>query len=140
MPYLVDVLDKQMGLVIPMNAKRALFLSTAYRTRFSIQSTKQLQKELDNMARLADKYPVEFQEKLTLEEVKDEELTLVSMEEKEGTSGTYYLLRVRRANKKTGYISMGFTPICEALHKVDPKKDLPAEIKFTKKGASWIMV
>ncbi len=91
------------------------------------------------MARLADKHPVEFQEKLTLETVKGENLSLVSMEEKEGTSGIYYLLRVKRPNGKTGYISMGFAPICEALKTVDPKKELPADITFDKVGASWIM-
>lgn len=139
MPYLVDVNDKQMGMVIPMNAKRALYLATAFPQRFSIVSAKQLRKELNDMARLAQKYPVKYQEKLTLEQVRDEELKLVSIEEKEGTSGTYFLLRVERPNHTTGYISMGFAPICDALRQVDPKKDLPGEVLFTKTGSSWIM-
>ncbi len=134
------VLDKQLGLEYEVHVKRALYLSTNYPYRFVIKSLKHLQKELDIMARLAAKHPVEYQEKLTLEEVKDLDLTLTSMEEKEGTSGTYFLLRVKCPDGKTGYISMGFAPICAALKTVDVKKELPAEIKFIKKGASWIMV
>ncbi len=140
MPNVVEVLDKQMGLVIPVNAKRALYLSTAYSSRFKIIHPNQLKKELDNMARLADKHPVEFQEKLTLEDVKDLDLQLVSLEEKDGTSGTYFLMRVRCPDKRTGYINMGFQAICDALRSVDPKKELPAEIKFTKRAGGWIMI
>lgn len=136
----VRVMDKQQDKVVDMHPKRALFLATAYHTRFRILDIPNLRKELDEMARLAQKYPVKFQTKLTLEDVKDEELKLISLEEKEGTSGIYYLLRVERSDKSTGYISMGFTPICEALKQVDPKKDLPAEIKFSKSGSSWVMV
>lgn len=136
----VKVLDKQQGKVIDMHPKRALYLASAYHTRFRIQDVHELRKELNNMARLAEKYPVKYQQKLTLEDVKDEELLLTSLEQKEGTSGIYYLLRVERKDKSTGYISMGFAPICEALAQVNPKKDLPAEIKFTKSGASWMLV
>ncbi len=140
MPNIVDVLDKQMGLVIPVNAKRALYLSTSYPSRFQIQNYKQLKKELAEMARLAARHPVEFQEKLTLEDVKDQDLTLVSMEEKEGTSGTYFLMRVKCKDGKTGYINMGFQAICDALRTVDVKKELPAEITFVKKAGGWIMI
>ncbi len=136
----VDVLDKLQNKVIPMHPKRALYLACAYHTRFRLQSIPQLRKELDEMARLAQKYPVKYQQKLTLEDVRGEELKLVGLEAKEGTSGTYYLMRIERSDKSTGYISMGFAPICEALSQVDPKKDLPAEIKFDKSGSSWVLL
>lgn len=135
----VDVLDRQQNKVIAMHPKRALYLASAYHTRFRIQDIKQLRKELAEMARLAQKYPVKYQQKLTLEDVRDEDLKLVDLEQKEGTSGVYYLLRVERPDKTTGYISMGFAPICDVLGQVDKKKDLPAEIKFTKSGSSWML-
>ncbi len=139
MPNTVEVLDKQMGMVIPIHAKRALYLATNYPTRFTIQNLKHLRKELAEMARLADKHPVEFQQKLTLEDVKDLDLTLVSLEEREGTTGTYFLMRVRKPDKSSGYINMGFQAICDALRGVDVKKELPSEITFTKVSGGWIM-
>ncbi len=140
MPNTVDVLDKQQNIVYPVNAKRALYLASNYHSRFRIQNPYQLRKELAAMARLAVKSPVLYQTKLTLETVKDEELICVSIEEKEGTSATYLLLRIKRPNNETGYINMGFEPIVQALKKLDWKKDLPGELKFTKSGSSWIMV
>jgi hypothetical protein len=49
-------------------------------------------------------------------------------------------MKVKRHDGKTGYISMGFAAICDVLRKVDPKKDLPAEVKFVRSGSSWTMV
>lgn len=140
MPHVVLVKDLQIGKIIPVNAHRANYLQSLYPTRFVVLNHKHLEKELYEMARLADKSPVLYQKKLTLEEVKDEELSCVSIEEKEGTSGVYLLLRIKRKNGETGYISMGFAPIVDALQKLDYKKDLPGELKFTKSGTSWIMV
>lgn len=136
----VDVLDKQQNKVYPMHPKRALYVATAYPTRFRIQNINQLRKELDEMARLAEKHPVKYQQKLTLEDIKGEDVKLVGLEEKEGTSGSYFLMRIERKDGSTGYVSMGFTPICDALKQVDPKKELPADIRFEKSGSSWIMV
>ncbi len=133
------VLDKLNGLEYEVHVKRALYLSTNYPTRFAIKSPKHLLKELHIMARLVDKHPVPYQEKLTLEDVKDLDLTLDDLEEKDGTSGIYFLLRVTKPDKKTGYISMGFKPICDVLKTVDVKKELPSQITFTKIGGSWNM-
>lgn len=140
MGALVDVLDKQQDKVYGMHPKRALYLATAYPTRFRIQDLHQLRKELAEMARLTDKHPVKYQQKITLEDIKGEDVKLVGLEEKEGTSGNYFIMRIERKDGTTGYISMGFTPICDALKQVDPKKELPADIRFEKTGSSWNMV
>lgn len=135
----VRIYDNLQDKILRVHPNRAKNWIEHYSNRFSAVSHSEYLKGVSDMARLAAKSPILFQKKLTLEEVKDEEMICVGLEEKEGTSGTYFLLRVKRANGETGYISMGFTPICDALRKLDPKKDLPGEIRFTKSGGSWLM-
>jgi hypothetical protein len=60
---LSKVYDKQQGLVLNMHPKLANHLCTSYPSRFTFKLPPDYKERIRLMARLAQKYPVEYQEK-----------------------------------------------------------------------------